>query len=43
MEVDYFGYDVNPNYINYAKKKYKEKGKFFCKTYSYWSYDLEVC
>ena len=34
MEVDYFGYDINPNYINYAKKKYKKKGKFFCKKFT---------
>ena len=33
-EVDYFGYDINPNYINYAKIKYKNKGKFFCKKFT---------
>ncbi len=33
-KVNYFGYDINSNYINYAKKKYKEKGKFFCKKFT---------
>ena len=29
--VKYFGYDINSTYINYAKKKYKNRGKFLCK------------
>lgn len=33
-EVKYFGYDVNPNYINYAKKKYGKKGNFFCRKFT---------
>ena len=33
-KVNYFGYDINPNYINYAKNKYYNKGKFFCKKFS---------
>ena len=33
-KVNYFGYDINSNYINYAKKKYKGKGKFFCKKFT---------
>ena len=30
-EIHYYGFDINPIYINSAKKKYKNKGKFFCK------------
>ncbi len=33
-EVKYFGYDVNQNYINYAKKKYGKKGNFFCRKFT---------
>ena len=33
-KVEYFGYDINPNYINHAKNKYKERGKFFCKKFT---------
>jgi SAM-dependent methyltransferase len=33
-QVDYFGYDISPIYINYAKKKYKNRGKFFCKKFT---------
>ena len=33
-KVEYFGYDINQNYINYAKKKYKNKGNFFCKRFT---------
>ena len=32
--VKYFGYDINSTYINYAKKKYKNRGKFFCKKFT---------
>lgn len=31
--ADYYGFDVNKNYINYAKKKYFDK-KFFCSTFA---------
>lgn len=31
---EYFGYDINSSYINYAKKKYGKGGKFFCKKFS---------
>jgi len=33
-EINYFGYDINPNYINYAKKKYGSRGNFFCKKFT---------
>ena len=33
-KVNYFGYDINPNYINYAKRKYFGKGTFFCKKFT---------
>jgi len=29
--VNYFGFDINSNYINYAKNKYQGSGNFFCK------------
>lgn len=29
--VQYFGFDMNQDYINFAKNKFKEKGNFFCK------------
>ena len=32
--VKYFGYDINSNYINHAKKKYKDRGKFYCKKFT---------
>lgn len=33
--VNYFGYDISYEYINYAKKKYENKRiKFFCKKFS---------
>ena len=32
--VKYFGYDINSTYINYAKKKYKNRGKFYCKKFT---------
>lgn len=28
--VDYHGYDLQPEYIDYAAKKYKGRGKFYC-------------
>lgn len=28
--VNYFGFDVNKNHINFAKEKYRNKGKFKC-------------
>ena len=33
-KVNYFGYDINSNYIDYAKKKYGDKGNFFCKKFT---------
>ena len=33
-KVEYYGYDINPIYISYAKKKYKSKGTFFCKKFN---------
>ena len=33
-KVNYFGYDINPSYINYAKKKYGSRGSFFCKKFT---------
>ena len=33
-KVKYFGYDINPIYINDAKKKYKGLGNFFCKKFT---------
>jgi ubiquinone/menaquinone biosynthesis C-methylase UbiE len=32
-KVEYYGFDTNKEYINYAKKKYKNQ-KFFCKIFS---------
>ena len=32
--VKYFGYDMNSNYINHAKKKYKDRGNFYCKKFT---------
>jgi 2-polyprenyl-3-methyl-5-hydroxy-6-metoxy-1,4-benzoquinol methylase len=33
--VTYYGYDINESYINFAKKKYKnKKPKLFCKKFS---------
>lgn len=31
-EVDYFGLDVSPAYIEHAKKKYGHRGSFYCTT-----------
>ena len=33
-EVDYYGYDTNSSYINHAKKRYKNRGKFYCKKFT---------
>lgn len=30
IELDYTGYDINPKYINFAKKKYGNRGNFYC-------------
>ena len=30
-KIHYYGFDINPVYINSAKIKYENKGKFFCK------------
>ena len=30
LKVDYVGCDINSEYINHAKKKYSNKGNFFC-------------
>ena len=30
----YFGYDIEPKYVNYAKLKYGKKGKFYCKKFT---------
>ena len=32
--VKYFGYDINPAYISFAKKKYGKTGNFYCKKFS---------
>jgi len=32
--ADYFGYDISREYINFAKKKYKSKGIFFCRNFT---------
>lgn len=29
-ELDYIGFDMSEKYIEYAQKKYSDKGKFFC-------------
>ena len=33
-KIKYYGFDINPIYINSAKRKYKNKGKFFCKKFT---------
>jgi len=33
-DVNYFGFDVNKNHIDFAKKKYKDKGIFKCSKFS---------
>lgn len=32
MNVDYSGYDIHPKYINFARKKYGNRGNFYCST-----------
>ena len=32
--IQYYGFDINPIYINSAKKKYEHKTKFFCKKFT---------
>lgn len=32
--INYYGFDINPLYINSAKKKYESRGKFFCKKFT---------
>lgn len=32
--VNYFGYDISPIYINFAKKKYETSGSFYCKRFT---------
>lgn len=34
-KVDYYGFDINPSYIKHAKEKYKSRGKFFCRKFTY--------
>lgn len=33
-DVNYTGYDLSIEYLSYASKKYKDRGKFFCKRIS---------
>ena len=33
-KIKYYGFDINPIYINSAKRKYENKGKFFCKKFT---------
>ena len=33
-KIHYYGFDINPIYINSAKIKYENKGKFFCKKFT---------
>jgi len=33
-KIKYYGYDINPIYINSAKKKFTNRGKFFCKKFT---------
>lgn len=30
LGVDYVGYDINQEYIDFAKKKYGDRGRFYC-------------
>jgi cyclopropane fatty-acyl-phospholipid synthase-like methyltransferase len=32
--VDYWGFDLNEEYINYARKRFSNRGQFFCKNVS---------
>ncbi len=33
-QVNYFGYDINSEYIDYAKNKYKDRGNFYYKKFT---------
>ena len=33
-KINYYGFDINPMYISSAKKKYSDRGKFFCKQFT---------
>jgi SAM-dependent methyltransferase len=33
-DVDYYGYDINPDYIAHAKNIFGERGKFFCQEFT---------
>jgi len=33
-KISYYGFDINPLYIKSAKKKYGNRGKFFCKKFT---------
>ncbi len=41
-EVHYYGFDVNKNYINFAKKKYKDKGIFRCTKFNSKKIDKKI-
>jgi len=30
LEIDFVGYDLNPEYITFAKNKYATRGRFYC-------------
>jgi len=32
--VNYYGFDINKNYIEHAKKRYRHNSKFFCEKFS---------
>ena len=32
--IDYYGFDVNSIHINSARRKYENKGRFFCKQFT---------
>jgi SAM-dependent methyltransferase len=38
-DVDYYGYDINADYIAHAKSSFGERGKFFCQEFT--SKDLD--
>ena len=48
-EVNYYGFDINPDYIKAAKKNYSDRGTFICSTVNdfihsdYKDFDLAVC
>ena len=33
-KIKYFGYDINNDYISYAKKRFGDKGQFYCKKFT---------